>query len=85
MSHVEPKDNAPLDYKVPGLLIAGEWREGRLTRRQVIINPATGQTLGNLSLADHRHQRRLCDVASCAGLAARRDSRRHGAADARAG
>lgn len=54
MSYVELKDTAPLDYKVPGLLIAGEWREGRLARRQAVINPATGQALGSLSLADHR-------------------------------
>lgn len=45
--------NAPLRvaYEPPLLHIAGRWRTGRHARRQTLIDPATGEPLGNLALA----------------------------------
>ncbi|MGB0847106.1 MAG: NAD-dependent succinate-semialdehyde dehydrogenase [Thiolinea sp.] len=39
------------EYRCPPLLIAGEWRKGKHQQRHPVINPATGETLDELSLA----------------------------------
>jgi len=38
-------------YQVPLLHVAGRWRAGRHARRQTLVDPATGDALGELTLA----------------------------------
>lgn len=40
-----------LHYRCPQLLVAGEWRAGRGTGRQQVVNPADGKVLDELGLA----------------------------------
>lgn len=44
--------NAQPSYRCPELLIGGRWRAGRSDRRQTITNPANGEVLGDMPLAD---------------------------------
>jgi len=40
------------NYQCPQLLIAGQWRRGRHAQRLKVVNPATGEPLDELTLAD---------------------------------
>ena len=40
------------DYRAPSLLLGGEWRVGRHTERLAVRNPATGEQLDELALAN---------------------------------
>lgn len=43
---------SPLRYQAPKLHIAGRWRDGRHARRATVRDPASGEALDDLSLAD---------------------------------
>lgn len=49
-----PASTSPEAYRVPQLLIDGQWRAGRHALRHTVVNPADGQVLGQLALADAR-------------------------------
>lgn len=43
--------STPVDYRCPPLLIGGEWRNGRHDQSLAVRNPASGELLGELTLA----------------------------------
>lgn len=55
-------------YRCPGLLVGGRWRTGGGPERQRIVDPATGETLGELALASPEDlQEALCTTAQAFG------------------